>query len=121
MTLSRDQILASRSDRKPIRLEVPEWGGDVFIRLMSSRESLELTEIENQTDMIYEVLLAALVDENSERLFQAEDRKFLEEEPFKLILDVFIAVSRANGIPVGNLEEAMEVFEPAPDASSSTG
>ena len=119
--LDREQILASRSDRKPVRLEVPEWGGDVFVRLMSARESLELTDRPNQSDMIFEVLIATLVTEDGTQLFRSEDRAWLEEEPFQVILRVFTAAARANGIPVGNAEEAMEVFTPAPDASSSTG
>ena len=119
--LSREEILASRQDRKPVRHEVPEWGGDVFIRLMSARESLELTDTQDQNRMIFELLLNTLVDESGDPLFTEDDRKFLEEEPFTLILRLFTAAARVNGIPVGNTEEAVQAFTPTPDASSSTG
>lgn len=120
MGLTRDEIRASRQDRKPVRLEVPEWGGDVFVRVMSAKESLELTDIKDQNQMIFAVLIAGLVTEDGERLFTTEDAAWLEEEPFHVVLRVFTEVARVSGLPVGNAEEAVQVFEPTPDASTPT-
>jgi hypothetical protein len=124
--LNREQIRAARRARKPVRLEVPEWDGAVYTRPLTADESLEQTIIPDQNDKIYTVIMETLEeDEDGTPLFPAgdqrdEDRKFLGSEPFKLVLEIFMACCRVNGLPVGNLEEAMQAFTPTPDASSTT-
>lgn len=120
MGLTRDQILAAPKDRKPVRIEVPEWGGDVFVRRLSAAQALDLTDHQSQRDLVFEVILQTICDEDGALMFSADDRTFLEGEPFKPMLDLFTDAARINGLPVGKLEEAMEDFEPAPDASSPT-
>jgi len=121
MTLTREQILASRKDRKPVRVEVPEWGGDVFVRVLSAAQSLEFTEGKSDRDVLFVMLVNCLVDEEGQRVFTDDDVEALAEEDFPVIMRVYQRVAEVNGLPTKGLEDAMESFKQAPDASSSTG
>jgi hypothetical protein len=119
--LTREQILAARQDRKPHRFHVPEWGGDVFIRVLSASDQMALSDISEQKDMPITVLLHSLVSEDGARLFADDDFQELAKEAFPVILRVFSEAAHLNGLSTKELDEAMEGFQQAPDASSSTG
>lgn len=124
MGLTREQILRSRQDRKPHRFEVPEWGGDVFIRVLSAQDQMALAEgsdtESDKTRMPIRVLLASLVDEEGSRLFNDEDFDELAQEDFTIILRVFSESAKLNGLSTKELDEAMAGFKPAPDAQTSS-
>ncbi len=120
MTLTREQILAARKDRKPHRFEVPEWGGDVFIRVLSAEDQATLSDETDPKRMPVKVLIYALVDEQGERLFTDEDFAELMQEEFPVILRVFTEAAHLNGLSTKELDEAMEGFASAPDESNSS-
>lgn len=120
MGLTREHILAARKDRKPHRYEVPEWGGDVFIRVLSAQDQMQLSEGADEKQMPVRVLLHTLVTEEGERLFTDEDFAELAGEDFPIILRVFSEAAKLNGLSTTELDEAMEGFVPAPDESSSS-
>jgi hypothetical protein len=78
MALTREEILAV-IDRKPIEIDVPEWGGTVFVRPLSSPERARWEAIvagsANKTvDNAREVLaVLSLSDAEGNRLFTEED------------------------------------------------
>jgi hypothetical protein len=121
MTLTREQILASRRDRKPVLLEVPEWGGDVYVRVMSAADQAELSEGVKPAELPIRVILHCLVDEAGERILTDEDAEALAKEDFPVILRVFAFVAKLNGLSTKELEEAMANFVPAQDEFSFTG
>ena len=121
MTLTREQILAARADRKPQRLEVPEWGGNVYIRVLSARDQMSLSDSSKPEEMPIKVLLHSIVDEHGERILQDEDFEALAGEDFPIIMRVFAFAAKLNGLSTKELEEAMESFAPAPDEYSSKG
>lgn len=119
MALTKEQILASRKDRKPHRFEVPEWGGDVYIRVLSAEAQMAYDGVEPK-DIAGRVLIDALCDENGERLFSDEDFAELMKEDFPVIMRVFAEAAHLNGLSTKELDEAMAGFEQAPDAARST-
>jgi len=122
MALTREQILTSRKDRKPVPLEVPEWGGDVFVRVLSAADQMELSDGVEPKEMAIKVILHCLVSEDGERIFGDDDADELAKEDFPVIMRVFGFVAKQNGLSTKELEEAMENFAPAPvDEYSSTG
>ncbi len=121
MGLTREQILAARRNRKPHRFEVPEWGGDVFIRVLSAEDQLALADNENPTEAPIRVLLCSLVSEDGERLFADEDFAELVQEDWPVIMRVFAEAAHLNGLSTKELDEAMEGFGNAPDAASTSG
>jgi uncharacterized protein YfaA (DUF2138 family) len=120
LPLTREQILASRRDRKPHRFEVPEWGGDVFIRVLSAKDQMLLADGTDPKDTPVKVLLYSLVDEDGARLFTDEDFGALLEEDFPVIMRVFSEAAHLNGLSTKELDEAMEGFASAPDEHKST-
>ena len=120
MGLTREQILGSRKDRKPARIDVPEWGGEVYIRVLSARDQMEMSEDTKPQDMPITVILHCLVDENGERILQDDDFEALAQEDFPVIMRVFSQAARLNGLSTKELDEAIASFEPAPDESRSS-
>lgn len=120
MTLTREQILASRRDRKPVRLEVPEWGGDVLIRVLSAEEQIELTDGVPEKEVPALVLVHCLVDEDGARLFADEDVTEIKREAFPVFYRVFAEVAKLNGLSTKELEEAVAGFTNAPDEQRSS-
>lgn len=120
MTLSREQILASRRDRQPVRLEVPEWGGDVYVRVLSAADQMALSDGTEAKDIPIRVILHCVVDETGERILADNDAAELAKEDFPVIMRVFGFVAKQNGLSTKELEEAMENFGPSPNGSKSS-
>jgi hypothetical protein len=120
VTLTREQILASRGDRKPIRLEVPEWGGDVFVRVLSAADQMVLSDGVEPNEMALKVIVHCLVTEAGDRIFGDDDVQELAKEDFPVIMRVFGFVAKQNGLSTKELEEAMENFGPSPNGSKSS-
>jgi hypothetical protein len=121
MSLTREQILAARSKRKPVTVPVPEWGGDVLIRVLSAGDQATLASNGHpQGEMPVRILLATLVNEQGKALFGEEDVPALMEEEFPIILRVFAEAARLNGLSTKELEEAMASFGTAQERRSSS-
>jgi hypothetical protein len=119
--LTREQILAARRDRKPQRFEVPEWGGDVFIRVLSAADQMDLAkEGDDPSDTPIKVLVRSLVSEEGEPLFTDVDAAELAKEDWPVIMRVFQEAAHLNGLSTKELDEAMAGFTQAPDESSSS-
>jgi hypothetical protein len=118
--LTREQILAARKDRKPHRYEVPEWGGDVFIRVLSAADQMLLSDEADPKNTFVKVLLYSLVDEEGERLFSDADFDELVQEDWPVIMRVFAESAHLNGLSTKELDEAMESFASAPDEQTSS-
>lgn len=120
MALTREQILASRTSRKPQRLEVPEWGGDVFLRALTVKDQREIADERepDETDGTYALraLLHSLVDEQGNRILQCGDVGLLEDEDGRIVQRLLEEFNRLNG----SVEEAVAGFEPAPSEARST-
>jgi len=120
MGLTREQILAARRNRKPQRFEVPEWGGEVFIRVLSAEDQMALADGEDSKQVPVKVLCATLVDEDGTRLFTDDDAAELAREDFPVIMRVFSEAAKLNGLSTKELDEAMAGLQQAPDAQHST-
>jgi hypothetical protein len=121
VSLTREQILTSRKDRKPVPLEVPEWGGEVYVRVLSAKDQAELSDGVKPAEVPIRVLVHCLVDETGQPILKEEDTEALAEEDFPIIMRVFAFAAKLNGLSTKELEEAMENFAPAPDEYSSSG
>ena len=121
MTL-RDKIEASqtRPDRKPVPMDVPEWGTTVYLRKLSVDDQISMSEGVEAKDMPVKVLLHCLVDENGERALTDEDAALLGKEDFPIIMRLFAEAAKLNGLTTKELDEAMSIFEPARSESGPT-
>ena len=141
--LSRDQI-RSVQDRKPHKVDVPEWDGYVMVRPMSvgEREALEATVSNRQganpntSGLRVRAMIATCLDDNGERLFRYEDAEWLQEKaagPVDRIAEIALgiagmgkdALAQAEGNSGGNPGSDSSIGLPPPSAapwvSSETG
>lgn len=109
--LSRDFIL-SINDLKPEKLEVPEWGGYVYIRKLTGRERGEIESYSrNGKDLSdFRALLAVrcVCDENGKRLFTDADQAAIGQKSAEALDRILLAVTKANALGEQGVREAGE-------------
>ena len=120
--LTKDQIFAARRDRKPVRLTVPDWGGDVFVRVLKYDDQMRISEEGAGSDAEFplRLIIAAVVDEDGAPIFEDGDLDRLMAEDFPVIMAVFREAGKVNGITSKELDEAVRDFERTPDAAGSS-
>lgn len=128
--LTRDEILAA-TDRQMELVEVPEWGGAVYIRSLTADERDEFEESlleQNKRTKKQDVRLRqaraklvsrAACDDKGVRLFSERDVVALGAKNAAAMDRLFDKASELSGIREADLEELVEDFTDTPDAPSS--
>ncbi len=120
-TLSRDSILNAK-DGKTEAVDVPEWGGRVFVRVLSGsqRDQLEAYITQKRDKGVdfagVRALLVQLAacDEKGKPLFGVADLPAIGELSSLALQRVFDAASKLNGMTAGQVEGASADFPSAP-------
>ena len=130
--LNRDAIV-NMNDRKIVLINIPEWGGDVFIRKWSGKErSLFLSKsikadgngAEVNLDSLYDnmalVVAMSLCDEVGTRLFTAEqeDIAILSSKDGEIIQRIYQEALVLNGLAKKSIEDAAKNSESVPKSDS---
>jgi hypothetical protein len=108
--LTKDQIL-SADDLGLLKVSVPEWGGDVYIRVMSvgERDAYENEWIRKKDtgvdDFRTKFLVRCLVDEKGQRLFDNGDVSKLSSKSAKVMNRVWQAAMEHNNLSDADIEE----------------
>lgn len=110
--LTRDQILAADDLKREI-VEVPEWGGSVYVAMMSgdARDAWEASIIDGQgnatlRDVRAKLVAATITDEAGVRLFTAEDVAGLSKRSAVALDRVVNVARRLNRLGSQELEDA---------------
>ncbi len=122
-SLSREQILAA-DDLRRVKMEVPEWGGVVFVSTMTAadRGAFEAANEGASAQAIRERAVAATVtDASGARLFTDDDVEALGAKSAKVLERLALAAFRLNGITDGDVEELVKNSPTDPSGDSSTG
>ncbi|CAD6536405.1 hypothetical protein LMG27952_03144 [Paraburkholderia hiiakae] len=121
--LTREMILAARDLGFEV-VEVPEWGGEVRIGVMSGkvREALMDVLAEKQPVSRFQALMLAstIVDENGAPLFGPNDVEQLSDKNTDVLVRLVGVAMRINKIGAGATEEAEKNSEAALSGSSGT-
>ena len=110
MALSKEQILAA-DDMGLKEVEVPEWGGNVFVRVMTvgERDSYENEWIVNKNKGVEnfrsKFLQRVLCDEEGKLLFTAAEINLLASKSARVITRIWEAAMRHNALTDGDVEE----------------
>jgi len=107
---SRDQILSSPRSA-PVPFDVPEWGGVVYLKILSVADQQAISEGVAPADVPVRLLVHALVDEHGHRLLEDADALALADQEFPLVMRVFAEAARLNGMTTDEFDEAMASFE----------
>jgi len=112
--LSKDQIL-SATDAKIVKLEVPEWGGHIFLKNMSGTERDQFEaetyvqkgkNIEfNRVNFRARLLVRAICDEQGTNIFTRKDIDALGKKSAKALDRCFSAAQKLNGLSNEDVEE----------------
>jgi hypothetical protein len=107
MSLSKSAILEAE-DLPRREVHVPEWGGSVFIRMMtgSERDAFEERQIKAPyRDLRARLAAAVCCDEAGNLLFGENDLPALCKKSGRALDRVFSAASRHNGLTSADIEE----------------
>ena len=107
MALTRDQILASRL--KVTEIDVPEWGGSVFVRELSAKEQEMAEERVRSSGKDNAAWLASLTicDANGVSIFTDKDIPELSKLSGSVLTRVILAASKLSGLD----EEAVKELQ----------
>lgn len=110
--LSREQILAAQ-DRGREEVPVPEWGGTVFVSVMSgrARDAWEagLVNADREPvfdDMSAKLAAACITDAEGRLIFTAEDVAALSEKSAAALHRIVAVARRLNRLGAQGLEDA---------------
>jgi hypothetical protein len=108
--LTRDQILA-KDDLKRKKVHVPQWGGDVYVRIMTAaeRDSFEqkyfLSEKPDLVGIRAQLAATCIVDEQGNNLFTDADLDQLKKKSAAAVEVVFKAAESLNALSTESVEE----------------
>lgn len=114
MTLTKEQII-NADDLKVIRVPVPEWGGDVYVRTMTAaeRDKLEswIVSFQNGRQQFnmsnFRAKIAALVlcDESGKRLFTDSEAELLASKSAAALNRILEAALSLNAMTASEIEQ----------------
>lgn len=111
MTLTAKDILGAADISEPVKLEIPEWKGHVFIKLMTGSErdewEMELGKAARTGKANVRATLCALTacDEAGERLFTIDQIDELGKKSGVALDRIFARAQRINKLSKSDLEE----------------
>ena len=109
--LDRDSILGAM-DLTPTTLEIPEWGGEVWIRTMSGVERdmfdrrCMVDQKNGSTPSRAFIASLVLCDERGKRIFSEKDTNALEEKSGSALDRIFQWVAKHCLLGEGGVQEA---------------
>jgi hypothetical protein len=101
--VTKDQVLA-RTRRPPVAVSVPEWGGDVFVRVLSAGEMLAmeplLTAAKDDAPRQLDVQIAAYLcnEDNSLWFTSPDEAAAMRAQEAAVVSRIVKAGARANGL-----------------------
>ena len=108
MPLSKNAILA-HDDKDIKRISVPEWGGEVCIRVLNGEERARFESIftEKKEDLFKVRFVAcSLCDEDGSRLFKDDEVEALAEKSSRVINRLFDACWEHSCLASASVDEA---------------
>lgn len=126
--LNREMILSAKKDLKLEKVEVPEWGGHVFVATVSAAEWMAMQDEaraardgggkQSNAEWTGGVLARTVVDETGARIFEDRDVPELMKYPLAVINRLFMAADKLNDFS-GRGVEAAEKNSRAGDGEDS--
>lgn len=124
MALDREAIIKQFSRPRQLKLiDVPELGGEVYIRMLTAgeREQWESMIESKAGELRARLAQLTLCDQDGKLLFIESDVKHLNSMPWFAIKRIVEAVNEFNGMTPDAIEAAEKNSTPPPSSSPSTG
>ena len=129
MPLDRDSIL-NLQDFAPVKVDVPEWGGEIYVRTMSGLERDRFEQMlfvgEGPSRRLNDNYRARLVcltacDEKGAAIFRLEDIHAIGGKSAKALDRIVEVAARLNGIGEQAVVDAKKPSEGDPNSASTSG
>lgn len=119
--LNRESILGAK-DIVIERLDVPEWGGAVFVKAMSGteREAYDDVIYRKKSHLLGTLAQYTIVDEQGARVFSPEDIPALSAKNSYALERIWDWHKKHSGVGDKALEEAKKNSEPGPNGATSS-
>ncbi len=110
--LTAEQILKAADTCNPVKVPVPEWGGDVYVRVMTGAErdrweiaTSNALEKPGQANIRAGLCAAAICDESGKRLFTDNQAAALGGKSGVALDRVYDVARKLNKVSDGDIEE----------------
>lgn len=116
MLLSKNEILSANDTVPKIApVEVPEWGGEVLVKVMSGRdrERFEQAVTKGEGNLRAKLAALTLCDEQGKSYFSEAEATQLGEKSSAALHRVYLAAMRINALAKGDVEELEKNSESA--------
>jgi len=130
MALLNKQAILDVQDIEIEKVEVPEWGGYVFVKGMSGleRDTFEASIVQqrgnnskvNMVNIRAKLASATICDKSGVRMFNDKDVSELGKKSANALQRVFDVAQRLSGITGGDIEELAEEMEANPSDGSAS-
>lgn len=123
MSLDRQTILSKTPQLARERVNVPAWGGDVYVRELTAweRDSLEVSwEKTKRHNFRARLAVATVCDEQGEDLFGLKDIEALGKHPSTALVAIADVAFRVNKFTKEEVEELEKNSESGPSEGSSS-
>ena len=126
--LTKDQILGA-NDLPRKQVEVPEWGGAVYVRTMTGaeRDAFESLSLESRSggstslvNLRARLAVWTVVDESGNRLFSDSDIEALGKKSAKALSRIFNVIVEVNHFGEKDIEDLAGKDLPGPSADSGS-
>jgi len=114
MALTRSDILQADDLPPAEKVDVPEWGGTVYVRAISAMELEDFTTADNPKNVRGRFAALTVCDADGKRIFKDEDGAALGTKSMAALNRVWAVAARLNGItpdeePAKNLPSEAEL------------
>lgn len=116
MSLSRDQIFAA-DDLRIEKVECPEWGGEVYVKLMSGseRDRFEISHTANpDKDIRARLIVSTVCDCTGVLLFTPADTESIGGKSSAVLDRIFSAAIKLNRIRKEDVDDLGNASPPTP-------
>ena len=130
MALLNKQAILDVQDIEVEKVDVPEWGGHVFVKGMTGmeRDTFEASIVQqrgkdarvNMVNIRAKLAAQTVCDEDGIRLFTDKDVKALGKKSANALQRVFDVAQRLSGITEGDVEELSDGLEKNPQDGSAS-
>ena len=107
--LTRDQIIAANKTLPKEVVNIPEWGGDVYVHSLTVKDRTNMAFIADSKDankkFMALLVIATTFDENGNRLFTDDDIDTVMEFGSAGTSKIFEISSKLNGFSKEEIEE----------------
>lgn len=116
----RESILA-KDDRKKVKINVPEWGCEVYLYSMTARDFTSLLAMTERSggvtpeDWYSRIVYLSVCDENGTRIFNESDIPELQDKNAKVIQRIARRAEQLNKMDSSIQEQAEKNSETTPD------